>query len=172
MQHRSITRLVALVAAASLTFAACGDDDGDTSTGANPLEPSEQAEKDAAGELGEGCAFLGEFASGFEGAVDPEAFFGNAGDGDLGASFGAVADEFADAADAAPDEIADAIDTMAESFDQAASELEGMSFDASNPEDVDPELFAAFERLEKAFSAEFEAAADEVETYVAENCKG
>jgi hypothetical protein len=178
MHTRNPIRLVALIATAMLLFTACGDDDtGTLEADDNVGElPEADAEEDATSQiieqLGEECAFLGQFAGGnFQGAFDPAALFGTGGDTDLGASFAAVAHEFREAAVAAPEEITTAVETMAEAFTAAASELDGVTLDVSDPENIDPEAFEAFERLEDTFGAEFEAAAQEVNTFVEENCE-
>lgn len=169
----------AIAALALLAAGACGGDD-DTTTEAGGSAPSdasgddiEDAASDAiADELGSGCRFLGEFAdTGFAENFDPSGAFAEGGEIDFGALYGPLSEQFREVADAAPSEIADAFSTMADAFESIADEVEGVKLDFSDPANIDPEAMATFEKLGEVFdNAEFEAASDEIEVWLEENC--
>lgn len=166
MSRPRFVRFSSLLVLLALVLAACGDDDTSTATAdggsdAGQEEAERIAEDAIAGELGGECGFLGEFAGGFEDAVDPGAAFGE----DAGGAYDRLAEQFAEVADAAPGEIQDAFRTLADGMSAAAEAFAGVDF--SDPESIDPEAFA---ELEETFGPEFEQASDDIEAWVTENC--
>lgn len=178
-------KVFALLVVASMALGACGDDDsGETATGSTAGE--ETAGEETAGDetpgdgddtgvdedaLAEGmgeCGFLAGFATAFEDFEPPGV--GGTGETDFGAMFAPLADAAEDVADAAPSEIRDAFETVAEGFRTAADELEGVVLDLSDPENVDPEAMARLEELESSFSPDFEAAGEEIDAWIQDNC--
>ncbi len=171
---------VAAAALLSLAVTACGDDDttnasdSSSTTTSAPKSDAEQAAEDAASAaLGGKCAFLGKIAgTGFEQAFDPTALMGNGqGAVDFGAVYGPLADQLTQVADAAPDEIADSFHTLADGFKQVADQLKGVSIDFSDPQNMDPDALAKLEAVGSSLdTAEFQAASDDVDTWMSANC--
>lgn len=160
---------ITLTVVGALLFAGCGDDDTDSAT---------EATDDAAGseDLGDDfsvegeCAFLGEFARGVDEAFDTEEALRGGEAVDFGAIFRPLAEEIDDVAAAAPDEIQGDFEIVADGFEQAATALEGVVIDMSDPESFDPEALAELETLEDTFGGEFEAAAERIDVWISENC--
>lgn len=145
--------------------AACGgDDSGDGDVGARSEEDAEQAAEDALeDELGGECGFLGRFAgTGLESAFDPTTAMTEGGE-----AFELLAEEVQEVAEAAPDEISDAFRTMADGFEQFAEVFSDI--DLSDPQNIDPSVF---EQLEQGPGEDFEAAAQEIDAWIQENCPG
>lgn len=180
--HRS--KILSPLVAVALLVTACGDDD-DTSAATDDTvvdETTETAtEEETAGDggadideetmaegLGE-CGFLTGFATAFE-DFDPTAVYGGEEATDFGQLFAPLAQATQDVAEAAPEEIRDAFRTMADGFSEIAAELEGVVIDFADPESMDPEAMAKLESLGEAFGDEYEAAAEEVDAWVSENC--
>jgi ABC-type enterochelin transport system substrate-binding protein len=181
--HRS--KIFAPLIAVALLLAACGDDD-DTSTATDDTvaddestETTTEEETEDGGDsdldeeaMAEGmgeCGFLTGFATAFE-DFDPTTMYGGEEATDFGQIFAPLAEATEDVAEAAPDEIRDAFRTMAEGFSAVAAELEGVVVDFSDPESMDPETMAKLESLGDAFGDEYEAAAEEIDVWVNENC--
>jgi hypothetical protein len=169
MRNRSFWLLpVAFVAALSLLLSACGDDDDPSGDAAADAEDAaEDAVEDALDvEFSGDCGFLGEFAgTEFDEAFDPSAAFT---DPDAGDVYGALADQFREVADAAPSEIQDAFRTMADGWDEFAEAFAGIDF--TDPANLDPEAMEKLEDIGEGFGTEFEEAAEEVSTWMEENC--
>ena len=179
------SKIFAPLVAVALLLAACGDDD-DTSTATDDTVADENTEtvteeetedddsgsdvdEDAMAErLGE-CGFLTGFATAFE-DFDPTAMYGGEEATDFGQIFAPLAQAAQDVAEAAPDEIREAFRTMADGFSAVAAELEGVVVDFTDPESMDPETMAKLESLDGAFDDEYEAAAEEIDGWVSENC--
>ena len=176
------SRLLSLLVALGLLVSACGDDDsstdssaeGDTTDASSELvettddEPTDVAEDALAEGLGE-CGFLAEFATAFD-DFDPTAAFSGAEAVDFGQMFAPIAEAAQDVAADAPSEIEDAFETVAERFSTVAEELDGVVIDMSDPENIDPEAMAAFEDLDASFGEEFDAAGEEIDAWMSENC--
>lgn len=187
--HRN--KIFAPLIAVALLLAACGDDD-DTSTATDDTavdveeetedttEEETEAETDdedsdsdvdedaiAAG-MGE-CGFLTAFATAFE-DFNPTAMYGGEEATDFGQIFAPLAQATQDVAEAAPDEIRDAFRTMADGFGAVAEELEGVVVNFADPQSMDPETMAKLESLDGAFGDEFEAASEEIDAWMTENC--
>lgn len=182
-----LKRLLSLFLALGLLLAACGDDDDTTEastddtteetaddTATDTSEDDEGSDDDGSSglpsdvDLGE-CAFMADFAMTID-SFDESALLGGE-DGSFGDFIGATADALDEVADGAPDEIADAFRTMADTFGQAADELEGVQLDFSDPENMDPEAMQAFEQVGQLFSdPEFEAASTEIDTWMQAEC--
>ena len=144
---------------------ACGDDDSsDGDASAQSEEEAEQAAEEAIeAEVGGECGFLGKFAgTGFDTAFDPTTAMTEGGE-----AFSLLADEVQEVADAAPGEISDAFQTLADGFEQFAEVF--AEVDLSNPQAIDPEVF---EQFEQGPGEDFEAAAEEIDAWIQENCSG
>jgi hypothetical protein len=167
---RRIT-MVALATMLALMGAACGDDDssnadtaatsdGDTSDGDTSGGDTAGGVTDA-GFLDEDCQFL--LAGAFQ---NPLAAATPGSDADVGD----YADQLDAIAENAPDEIKDAMETLAAGYDQLAEALQGI--DLSDPQSYsDPEVQQQLEELSAVFDdEEYQAATEEIGTYIAENC--
>lgn len=180
--HRS--KILSPLVAVALLVTACGDDDDtsaatdDTVVDETTETATEEGTEDDGGSdideeamaegLGE-CGFLTGFATAFE-DFDPTAVYGGEEATDFGQLFAPLAQATQDVAEAAPEEIRDAFRTMADGFSEIAAELEGVVIDFADPESMDPEAMAKLESLGEAFGDEYEAAAEEVDAWVSENC--
>lgn len=178
-------RLLSLLVALGLLVSACGDDD-DTTTGTTDDtaeddtetsatleettddEPADIDEDALAEGLGE-CGFLADFATAFD-DFDPTAAFSGTAAVDFGQMFTPIAKAAAAVAADAPSEIKDAFETLAEGFSTVAEQLDGVVIDMSDPQSIDPEAMAAFENLDASFGDEFDAASEEIDAWMAENC--
>ena len=175
---RRITML-ALVVVLALLGAACGGDDdstgsgddGTTADGGDGGSSTDDGSGDTGGDDGgdddigdlidDDCEFLlaGAFANPLAGAQSGDEDFEESA-----AQLQAIADD-------APDEISDAMSTLAEGFTQMAEIFQDI--DLSDPSSLnDPDTQAAMEELESIATDEYEAAAEEVNTWMAENCTG
>jgi hypothetical protein len=86
-------------------------------------------------------------------------------------NFGDTADQLDAIADSAPDEIQDALATLAEGFAEIAEIFEDI--DLSDPSSFqDPDVVSKFNELEEIADEDYEAAADEISTWMSENCSG
>lgn len=176
-------RLLSLLVALGLLVSACGDDDSsiDTSAaGEDTTDTSSELEETTGDEpagvdedaLAEGlgeCGFLAEFATAFD-DFDPTAAFSGTEAVDFGQMFAPIAEAAEDVAAEAPSEIKDAFETLADGFSTVAEELDGVVIDMSDPENIDPEAMAAFEDLDASFGEEFDAAGEEIDAWMSENC--
>lgn len=174
-------RLLSLLVALGLVVSACGDDDAgttdataedDTETSATVEDTDDEStdvDEDALAEgLGE-CGFLAEFATAFD-DLDPTAALSGTEAVDFGQMFAPLAEAAEDVAAEAPSEIKEAFETLAEGFGTVAEQLDGVVIDMSDPQNIDPEAMAAFEDLDSSFGAEFDAAGEEIDAWMTENC--
>lgn len=172
-------RFIALLFATTVLLTACGDDDDtsaatdDTSTPADDTASDDQGD-DADEGAGSGaalgrCGFLAGFAPAFE-EFDPNAMYGGAEAVDYGQIFEPMARAMSDVAGSAPSEIRDSFEVMADRFQEAADQLQGVVIDFSDPTSIDPEAAAALESFGERFDDEFEAASDQVSDWIDANC--
>lgn len=173
-------RFMVLLAATTLLVTACGDDDDTTAAtdGDTTVTESAPAGDDDDGgddddpvvdaELGR-CGFLAGFTPAFE-EFDPNTMYGGGEAVDYGQMFAPMARAMSDVASSAPSEIRDAFEVMADRFEAAADQLEGVVVDFSDPSGIDPEAAAALETFGESFDDEFESASDEVSEWLEANC--
>lgn len=158
---------IALTVVGVLLVASCGGDDTENAIDADATSGDATGAFAADGE----CAFLGEFSSGVDAAFDAEEALSSDEAVDLGAVLAPLAEEIDDVAAAAPDEIGVDFETVSDGFQQAASALEGVVIDMSDPENFDPEVLAELQALEESFGGEFEQATRRIDTWISENCQ-
>lgn len=161
-----------------LVVAACGDDDDSSSTDQSSDQSDDgsgtagddSGDDGSAAAVGGDCGFLVDFAGAFEGIGDPTAELQSGQALDFGKLYSGVADATEQMADNAPSEIEDAFKVIADAFRTVADELDGVTLDFSDPQNIDPEALAAFDQLDSAFGDDFNAAAEEVDAWITANC--
>jgi hypothetical protein len=166
---RRITML-ALVVVLALVGAACGGDDDDSAADETKTT-DDSATSDDGGDDG-GSTDIGDF-------VDDDCEFlltgafqnplASAQGGDI--DFSDEASRLDEVADNAPDEIKDAMKTIADTWDEMADVLKDV--DLSDPSSLrDPEVQQKFQQLSEIATDDYQAATEQLSTWLQENCTG
>lgn len=165
--------VLAVLAAAMVVLSACGNGDEPENDDVSVTEPTTDAgdpSPDADGDGGSASltdAECRQYAEAFQdipSATDPDSLD----------SIGDLADILDEAADEVPDEISDDFRVIADAYRSFSDAMSDLDLDFTDPESMaamGPEDIAALEEAGRAFdSEEIEAAGQNIDAFLAENC--